>query len=121
MTDSAEDFSQTGAQGDINLTPLDDDCRLLASILDQSLKLEVGDVLFHKVRAKAGERAGGAARWARGGPGDAPGGGQAQMRHWAQEPSNAHAAAQVEKIRALANCAATLAQKGDAVRGGALF
>lgn len=32
-----------------DLTPLDDDCRLLGHLLDQGLKLEVGDVLFKKV------------------------------------------------------------------------
>lgn len=35
---------------DYPLQPLVDDCRLLGSLLDDCLRIEVGDELFHKVR-----------------------------------------------------------------------
>ncbi|GIL43148.1 hypothetical protein Vafri_973 [Volvox africanus] len=65
MTDSTYDF---GAVRD-DLTPLEDDCKLLGSLLDECLRVEVGEDLFKKI----------------------------------------------ERIRALAQCASTLALKGDKV------
>lgn len=38
---------------EISLQPLDDDCRMLGSLLDQCLKHEIGDELFSKVRIAA--------------------------------------------------------------------
>jgi phosphoenolpyruvate carboxylase len=33
-----------------DLTPLEDDCKLLGSLLDECLRVEVGEALFEKVR-----------------------------------------------------------------------
>ena len=42
---------------EINLQPLDDDCKLLGSLLDTCLKHEIGDTLFCKVSTVTGSQA----------------------------------------------------------------
>lgn len=44
---------------DYPLQPLVDDCHLLGSLLDDCLRIEVGEELFQKVRARARERGAG--------------------------------------------------------------
>lgn len=50
MTDITDGFQHTG---DYDLRPLEDDCNLLGSLLDDCLRVEVGENLFKKVREEA--------------------------------------------------------------------
>lgn len=65
MTDSTDDYNVTAEE--LDMAPLEDDCKLLQSLLDECLRLELGEELFSKI----------------------------------------------ERIRALATCAAQLAKKHD--------
>ena len=48
----ADDIS-TEDHTEINLQPLNDDCKLLGSLLDTCLKHEIGETLFAKVGEKS--------------------------------------------------------------------
>ena len=45
----ADDVQAEGDHTEINLQPLNDDCKLLGSLLDTCLKHEIGENLFQKV------------------------------------------------------------------------
>jgi hypothetical protein len=103
---------------DYTLAPLEDDCKLLGSMLDDCLRNEVGEELYSKASTPSARRRArlGVPRWR----------GESGLSSWRRkcaalsecsrrEPRPAPIP-QVEHIRALAQCAAQLSARKDEVR-----
>ena len=107
---------------DYPLQPLVDDCRLLGSLLDDCLRIEVGEELFQKVRARAG---GGLLVCMCGGVGicGGPPSGKAccqrmihcgfPLPHLPCLPQLSSPPVQIERIRTLSDCAQQLNSSHD--------